>query len=435
MRLHVMMNPLPTLRASGIALLLLFHPAVLVAQSVSAPAVKGHTRVVDGLGIVFVHGDVREQGFAEGYLCANQIVELFSDFALHNSFMPNPKAWDIALRPQVERSTTFPPHLTEWATAVVEGIRARDPKLLKLTDLDRDMDFVDLLGAATLPDVIGLMCSSVTVFGDAAESQGPLIGRNLDYFATPKLLQHAHVIVRGPSEGRQATVTLGWPGLPGTVTGVSAAGMFLAIHDVPKKRIGHERCVPRTAALRDVLETLGSGDDTIARAHAALVSHRYGMGGNLMFAYAGTATRPGGAAVFEIAPDDFTEDGVTVRLPSADDRSVACSNHHREREEPAVCWRYDALAKGTRENEKPLDLPVMRELIRKSEVRMTLHQVVADLALRTIAFRVKRSNATAEGDGEWTETGVWSLDALFAEVGVAAARVPEAKASGAKQDR
>lgn len=412
-----------------------FLTMTLSAQVATAPEVKGHTKVVDGLGIVFVHGDLHEQGFAEGFLCAPQIAELFSDFALKNSFMPNPKAWDVALRPQILRSTTFPPALTTWATAVVDGMRARDPKHLRIDDLDRDLDATDLLGAATLPDVIGLMCSSVAVFGEAARSRGPVVGRNLDYFATPKLLQHAHVIVRGPTAGRQATVTLGWPGLPGTVTGVSAAGVFLAIHDVPKKRIGHERCVPRTAALRDVLETLVPGEDTIARAHAALVSHRYGMGGNLMFAFAGAADREGGAAVFEIAPDDFTEDGVTVRRPSTDDRSIACSNHHREREEPAVCWRYDALAEGADGKNEPIDLATMQKLIRKSEVAMTLHQVVVDLGERRIAFRVKRSKTSEKGAGEWTETGIWSLDDLFAEVGLGKAASTPAETNGAKNDR
>jgi hypothetical protein len=420
---------------AGLAAAVALFTMTLAAQVATAPAVKGHTRVVDGLGIVFVHGDLGEQGFAEGYLCAPQIAELFSDFALKNSFMPNPKAWDVALRPQIQRSTTFPSALTTWAAAVVEGMRARDAKHLHIAELDRDLDATDLLGAATLPDVIGLMCSSVAVFGEAARSRGPLVGRNLDYFATPKLLQHAHVIVRGPTDGRQATVTLGWPGLPGTVTGVSAAGVFLAIHDVPKKRIGHERCVPRTAALRDVLETLVPGDDTIARAHAALVSHRYGMGGNLMFAFAGGAGGEGGAAVFEIAPDDLTEDGVTVRRPVAEDRSIACSNHHREREEPAVCWRYDALAKGAGGDHDPIDLATMQKLIRKSEVAMTLHQVVVDLGERKIAFRVKRSKASERSAGEWTETGIWSLDALFAEVGVGARALERVETGGAKQGR
>lgn len=394
------------------------------AQTTAAePKLCGHFRAIDGLDVLFLHGSDEEQAFTEGYLCATRIQELFSDFALHNAFVPKPAAWDIAMRPQLDKSIVLPERLRAWGAALLRGMEARDPQSLTIADLDRKLTADDILAIAALPDFVGLMCSSVAVWGDGAATPGPLVGRNMDYSATPKLLEYVQVVVRTGRDGRADTISLAWPGLAGIVTGVSDRGVFLAIHDVMTKKVGRERCVPRTVALLDLLETFTPDAEPGIAAGDVLRRSRFGMGGNVMFAWRGDANgRAPGAAILEIGPDDFTEDGVTVRGPADGQPFVTCSNHYRMRTEAEPCWRFKALFDGVNERDHAFDLAALRQLVRRSQVSMTLHQVCADLASGEIVFRVRRAVDGKRDGGRWTETGIWSMADLFAEARNGSAR-------------
>lgn len=420
----------PFARAALAFLFVALAPLGAQAGVATEPRLWGHLRQIDGLDVLFLNGSDDEQAFTEGYLCAPRIRELFLDFALHNPFVPKPAAWDLALRPLIGRTTVVPERLGAWCRAVLRGMEERDPDSTLVAELDRRLTAEDLIAVAALPDFVGLMCSSFAVWGDSVSGGGPIVGRNLDYVATPKLLELAMVTVRTGCAGRVDSVTLGWPGLPGVVTGLSSAGVFLAIHDVPQKKVGRDRCTPRTVALLELLETFTPGDDPAAEAAAVLAGMRYGMGGNVMFAWRGGETAAPGGVVFEISPDDFTEDGVTIRRAIDGQNLVSCSNHFRLRDEPAQCWRFKALFEGASEHEGAFDLPFARSLIRKSQVSMTLHQVCADLGAGQVTFRVRRSQDGSRDGGTWVETGVWSLDELFTE-----ARKGEAVGVGADRDR
>lgn len=402
----------------SLALLLALAWAVALPAQVATrtePELSGHLRRIDGIEVLFLSGDDRQQAFTEGYLCATAIHALFEDFALHNPFVPSPAAWDLAMQPLIARTTEVPERLHAWCEQVVAGMTARDPATLEIAELKRRLTADDLLGAAALPDFVGLMCSSFAVWGSHAKGDGPLIGRNLDYPATQKLLEHDMLIVRTGRKDRIDTVTLGWPGLPAVVTGMSASGVFVSIHDVPKKRIGRDKCIPRTVALLELLETCTPHGDPVVAATTLLQQWRYGMGGNVMFAWRGAKDTAPGACVFEIAPDDFTEDGVTARRPAKDETWIACSNHFRSREEPEGCWRFKALFDGVSADEAKLDLDGTRELIRRSQVGMTLHQICADLSTGTFAVRVLREKGARGKDGKWDESGVWSVTELLEE--------------------
>lgn len=385
------------------------------ATALAEPKLFGHRSVVDGLDLLFLHGSDDEQAFTEGYLCAERIQSLFADFALHNDFVPRPSAWDLAMRPQLDRSIVVDERLRAWAAGVLRGMAARDPATLKIVELERELTVDDLLGIAALPDFVGLMCSSIAVFGEAAKTAGPLVGRNLDYMATAKLLEYVQLVVRTGRSGRADTISLAWPGLAGVVTGISDRGVFVAIHDVMTKKIGRERCVPRTVALLGLLETFTPGVDPAKAAGDALRTSRFGMGGNVMFAWRGAEGLAPGAAILEIGPDDFTEDGVTVRGPAEGQTFVACSNHYRERAEAQRCWRFQALVDGLQKRESALEFAGLRKLIRHSQVSMTLHQVCVDLSTGELAIRVRREIDGNNVGGRWTEPKVLRMDELFAE--------------------
>ena len=73
------------------------------AVSTEAPPLHGSIGEVDGLPALFLHGDVQERGFTEGYLCAERIQQLFDGFVLETPLVPFPPVWDAVVRPMLLR--------------------------------------------------------------------------------------------------------------------------------------------------------------------------------------------------------------------------------------------------------------------------------------------------------------------------------------------
>lgn len=396
----------------------------LAAQATTAPQeVRGSLSERDGVMVLEVHGTLEERGYAEGYLAGDRIVSLFRGFAL--SRLPIPGAWNLMVLPKLRSVLELPDWVRPWCEAVVEGIAARDEELLEIPELGRDLRADDLIGIAALPDLLGLACSSFVAWGGEFDGDGPVVGRNLDYFANDELLRSTMVVVHAPRGDRAGWVSIGWPGMAGCLTGFSDRGVSAAIHDVPSRAVPGKKVTPRTIALQELIETLGPDAQTAERAAASLRGFRYPMGGNFMVGWkAGADAGPGGA-VFEVAPEGEKADGVTVRAADDGQTFVVCSNDHVARigKQPR-CSRFGALRDGFAEVEAALDFADCRALIRESEVRMTLYQSVVDLGTGDLAFRLRR----ARGGDEWTEVEGWNVHELLR--GPAASRVAEPAGAG-----
>jgi hypothetical protein len=419
-----------TLHRPSIFLSLLLAAAPVLAQSArvaAEPRLTGSLRTADGIDVLYLHGSLEERGFTEGYLTADRIVKLFRDFALSDRVIPNPGLWNLLVVPRTRKLVEVPDWVRPWAAALLEGIEARDADLLEIPELNRDLGVDDLVACATLPDFLGLACSSFVAWGDRVAGAGPLVGRNLDYFATDELLKQTMVIVRAPREGRAGWVSIGWPGIAGCLTGISEHGVSAAIHDVPAKAVQGTKITPRPLALQELIETFAPAEAPAEEAAAILRRFRYGMGGNFMVGWkAGAAHGPGGA-VYEVWPSQEVGQGVTPRGPAEGQTWVSCSNHHRARVEPEQrCWRYLALYDGVKEAETPLDLAGARALIRESEVKGTLYQVSADLATGELALRLRRKPR----EDEFSEVASWNAYALLRAVAAAAPAEPAALGSG-----
>jgi hypothetical protein len=398
------------------ALLALSLP--LAAQATSAPRqVQGSISERDGVVVLEVRGTLEERGFAEGFLAGDRIVSLFRGFALAR--LPIPGAWNLMVLPKLRSALELPAWVRPWCGAVIEGIAARDEDLLRVPELGRDLSVDDLIGVAALPDLLGLACSSFVAWGDEVEGTGPIVGRNLDYFANDELLRSTMVIVHAPRGDRAGWVSIGWPGMAGCLTGFSDRGVSVAIHDVPSRAIPGKKVTPRTIALQELIETLGPDQQTAEQAAATLRGFRYPMGGNFMVGWkAGADVGPGGA-VFEVAPADEMADGVTVRAADDGQTFVVCSNDHVARigRQPR-CSRFGALRDGFAEIEAALDFAACCALIRASEVRMTLYQSVVDLGSGDLSFRLRR----ARGDEVWTEAEGWNVHELLRSTPVVKAK-------------
>jgi isopenicillin-N N-acyltransferase like protein len=222
-------------------------------------------------------------------------------------------AWDLV--PQ------FPPdHLAE--------IRA----FREHSGVDRDLGVI----GNTLPDIYrgGFGCSSLIVASQRSATNGPLFGRNLDFFTLGMLDKYNLVTVYRP-KGKHAFASIGFPGLFGCLSGMNDAGLALAVHEVFLARdhapLFNPKGVPYTLAFRRILEECTN----IAEAERLLRSMERTTLLNL------AVCDREKSVVFELTPN-------SVVARSGRDGLCLCTNHFRS-PELAVdfltsCRRYRILS-------------------------------------------------------------------------------------------
>ena len=361
----------------SVALILL----LVLSASVCAQGklgVKGHLRDLDGTAVLFTHGTPFEQGEAEGYLMAQQIVSGFKGFALSKSIVLMPRLWDTFLRPLIEKRMSVPKRVKQYADGVISGIKKRNAKLLHLKELDRDLNATDICSISSLPDFAGFFCSSFAALPRTPKSRsGIVIGRNLDYMASQSLLNAFVIRAHAPNGERHGWLDLGYAGLPGCLTGFSDAGTYVAIHDVfVRSNKKSQEMTPRLIALMELMETVRPTGKVADAAVKQLTAHSFAMGGNAMFAWDASSSALG-ACVLEFGPVVGEAPHVVAR-PLGPEGFIACSNHFRLRTEPSRCRRFqsivDNLALG-----KALTTQNSWAVIESASVRGTLYRLVADL--------------------------------------------------------
>lgn len=389
-----------------------------------APRIHGELQTAGDVRVLLLWGDDRERGFAEGYLLGAELRETFESFVLE-TVIKAPWLWNGVVRRVLATKVSVPPWVKARCEGVIAGMRGRDPALLRVASLGRDLDAEDLAASTVVPDLIGLACSSM-VFLPPRSGVAPILARNLDYFASAALLRHAMLIVHAPRPGRRGFVAVGWPGLAGQLTAVADDGLAATLHDVPVRVRPRAGTTPRVVALEDLVAAgPRGGEDRGAALAAHLRGHALGMGGNLMLAWRAAAAAPAGAAVLELdaAPADG---GVTLRRPDADASWFACTNHFRARTTPVRCSRYAALADAVPVGGAALTAADAVQVIAVAQVAMTLHQVVVDLGADTLTVRLRRK----ERAEVWSESGTVSIGAWIARAASAAKDAADARAAG-----
>jgi hypothetical protein len=107
-------------------------------------------------------------------------------------------------------------------------------------------------------------CAAVGAWGDATPAGETVVGRNLDWFNIGKLNERGLVVVRHPNEGR-ATVSCGFPGLPGVLTGMNDAGVFCGdlVQYAKTRPESMEGAIPVMSLQRLLLETCGTAEEAL----------------------------------------------------------------------------------------------------------------------------------------------------------------------------
>lgn len=356
----------------------------------AVPPTGGHLEVLDGTTILHLTGpSLESRGFAEGYLLADEIMACFTEFALDHVVAGKPLLWEVGIRPTLRMKFAFPPEDERWAAAVVAGMEAAREEGIGLGRPDRDLDALDILACAAIPDLSGFLCSSLAAWGDASADGDVLVARNLDYPSTPAIERHSMIEVHAPLGDRAGWVGVGWPGSAGCLTGLSDRGVYVAIHDVhPDEEKPGAKATPRTVMLEELLTTLTPSDDFARVAARAARQHSFVMGGNGMVAWQSRDGAHRGAAVLEIGTDPALDDGITLRTPKEGATWIACSNDYRARRGADLdCYRHAILAKGGATGR--LDRSLAWSLIDDAGMSITLYRTVVDLGAGTMEVQRK----------------------------------------------
>lgn len=399
----------------GIYVAVLTHAAACLAADV-----HGRRFEIDGLPAVEVWGTPREAGFAQGYLLAEETVRIFDSFVLAPQISRSPATYEQMLKPGVQRMFRWSDPARDELEGIVAGVRAKLGENARSRKLDRELTIEDLQVANTLSDWRGIMCSTVSVWGDLTTDGRTLTARNLDYPIAGEVDKAQLILIhRGenPDTDAGGWVSVTWPALVGVYTAMNAEGVCVSIHDargLPANAAEPGEYFTRPLVLRDALEhaRAPSFADDFRRLLAdrpVVCGSNIHISGPLLSTPAiapSDATRVAPAVVFEW-DGNRKEHGLAMRVggsnraivgddgpgrprgPAADPASASdadaalpclfCTNHMRSRSEPTKCGRYAKLNDAVREKadaHEKYDAAGALGLIRSVANETTQHSVV-----------------------------------------------------------
>jgi isopenicillin-N N-acyltransferase like protein len=157
-------------------------------------------------------------------------------------------------------------------------------------------------------------CSALLLESERSGTGGPILARNLDYPSLGYINNYSLVIVYRP-KGKRAFVSVGFPGLIGSLSGMNDAGLALAVLEVYDVKDGEKsfdpQGVPYAVWNRKILEECSS----IAEAKKMLEGLKRTTTLNLVM-----ADRKG-VAVLEVTPGHVVQ-------RNAKEGVEACTNHY-----------------------------------------------------------------------------------------------------------
>jgi hypothetical protein len=312
---------------------------------------EGELKFINDLPVLVVAGTPEEMGRQKAVLTANAMTQLAKYPKMFAAQLHRKDRWEKLLERAKLLVPQFPPDQLAEIRAFGEE-----------SGIDRDIGLV----GNTLADIYrgGFACSSLIVEPNRSATDGPIFGRNLDFYTLGLLDKFNLVTVHRPV-GKHAFVSIGFPGLFGCLSGMNDTGLSLAVHEVYIGRdnapIFNPKGVPYTMCFRRILEECS----TVAEAEALLRSTERTTILNLAVCDRTTS------AVLEMTPK------TVVRRPSVDGICV-CTNHFRSPElyVPMPCPRYDTLMNAGKMNKLGI-----------ADVAKELHEVnMGVLTVQTMIF-------------------------------------------------
>jgi hypothetical protein len=211
--------------------LFIIHVISVDAQSINGQIVES----TDEYQIIKVWGTHEERGYAAGYLMADGIYDIFSNYLLpaFGSY------YDIARNlMQTDMHIKIDSIYIYEAAAMAQGVNDA---------LDSDFDYIDVLLANSFLDLqnflgkknLGLEngCSSLISWGSATENTDlngkSVISRHLDWNDQPAIVRNQVIVVHFPSEeNEQPWLLIGFAGQMSVLSGLNQNGLALMQHNL-----------------------------------------------------------------------------------------------------------------------------------------------------------------------------------------------------------
>jgi len=211
---------------------------------------RGFEERVAGVRVVHLSGTPEEMGRQMGEICGEDI-----RFLLDANLKKIP--W-IAKDPQAALAK---------AKLRAAGIPDAQMRELRATAQAAGVDEDWLLVAATVIEIVEetRACAAVAAWGGATPTHETIVGRNLDWFDIGGLHSRGLIVVRHPDDGR-AFVSCGFPGIPGVLTGMNDAGVFVGdlVQFATKPPAPKDGGVPVMSLQRLALERCATAAEVVA---------------------------------------------------------------------------------------------------------------------------------------------------------------------------
>jgi isopenicillin-N N-acyltransferase-like protein len=311
---------------------------------------KGQLNNVDGLAIMELEGTPDEIGRQAAALTSGAARELLAHTKRLVTSRAGGRGWPILERVSRPLLTNFPIDHRKELQAFARMARINSTQMVTANVM---VDVYRMFG-----------CSSLVVEPSRSTTDGPLFGRNLDFYTLGVLHRYTMVTICRP-DGKHAFASIGFPGLIGTFSGMNDAGLALAVHEVSSTKDGSlifdKRGTPYALCFRRILEEC----TTIEEAELLLKGMRRTTRLNLVI-----CDREKGG-VLEITPQN-------VVLRRSDNGLCACTNHFRTSKLTRYlpkCKRYAALT-DVEESDKLGIEQVAEKLHAANMGRMTLQTMI-----------------------------------------------------------
>ena len=212
-------------------------------SAVHARTVKGELTTIKGKPVLRVWGTHYDMGYAHGYLLAEGIYDMLENFLLADYLdVPN---YDKTRR-MLLAYTRIPLIYRIELQGVYDGMLERLGRSgLYSPTINRIFKPVDLIAwnmtaeifrisftSRSLVDLPGLLCSSISGWGEGTADGNLVFARNLDFGRPGDVLERSSLIIAYQPSGwfKSDWVSVAWPGYVGCITGMNEEGVGAALN-------------------------------------------------------------------------------------------------------------------------------------------------------------------------------------------------------------
>ncbi|HEX3132336.1 MAG TPA: C45 family peptidase [Planctomycetota bacterium] len=214
------------------------HLLVAADVTVNRTTDGGQQVVRDDLTLLSVVGDPATLGRQAGELLAPQTQAMLTALSFHPAMaaMLQP---GVADKRVAEISQEYRDEITSWAETAT-----CDPKLLLRANV-----------------AVDVFCTAVVRLSDPVKNQPLMVARNMDFAPAQLFGAKTVLIIRRPT-AHHASLSIGWPGYAGVVSGMNDAGVtaFLLLNHGAKRNEAGDSLGFR---LRAILDQAGSLDEAV----------------------------------------------------------------------------------------------------------------------------------------------------------------------------